>query len=166
MVKNLPAIQETGVRSLVQEDPLEKGMSTHSSILAWRIPWTEEPGRLQSIGPQRIGHDWVTNIHTHTSWRYFVYFISFSPFITLWDRYSPYLKMWEIEFQDHAVSGRRESQNAWGSLQSWCSFLSAPDVSSASRYPSICMLLGQALSFPFLWVSTESLLDTKHEIWC
>ena len=49
MVKNLPAVQETLVRSLNQEDPLEKGMATHSSILAWRIPWSEEPGRLQSM---------------------------------------------------------------------------------------------------------------------
>ena len=50
MVKNLPAMQETWVRSLGQEDPLEKGMATHSSILAWRLPQTEEPGRLQSMG--------------------------------------------------------------------------------------------------------------------
>ena len=49
-VKNLSAVQETGVQSLVQKDPLEKGMATHSSILAWRIPWTEEPGGLQSMG--------------------------------------------------------------------------------------------------------------------
>ena len=54
-VKNLPAMQETWVQSLGQEDPLEKGMATHSSILAWRIPWTEEPGRLQSVGLQRVG---------------------------------------------------------------------------------------------------------------
>ena len=52
MVKNLRAMQETWVQSLGQEDPLEKGMATHSNILAWRIPWTEEPGRLQSIGLQ------------------------------------------------------------------------------------------------------------------
>ena len=50
MVKNLPAVQETGAQSLGWEDPLKKGMTTHSSILAWRIPWTEEPGRLQSMG--------------------------------------------------------------------------------------------------------------------
>ena len=50
MVKNLPAIQETQVQSLGQKDPLEKGMATHSSIVAWRIPWTEEPGGLQSVG--------------------------------------------------------------------------------------------------------------------
>ena len=60
MVKNLPAMCETWVRSLDWEDPLEKGMATHSSILAWKIPWTEEPGRLQSMGLQRVRHNWVT----------------------------------------------------------------------------------------------------------
>ena len=64
MVKNLPAMQETQVWSLGQEDPLEKGIATHSSILSWRIPWTEEPGGLQSMGLQRVRHDWVTNTHT------------------------------------------------------------------------------------------------------
>ena len=57
MVKNLPAMQETWVRSLGQEDPLKEGMATYSSIMAWRILWTEEPGRLQSMGSQRVGHD-------------------------------------------------------------------------------------------------------------
>ena len=61
MVKNLPAMQETWVWSLGQEDPLEKGMATYSNILAWRIPWTEKPGGLQSMGSQRMVHDWVTN---------------------------------------------------------------------------------------------------------
>ena len=56
-LKHLPAMQETWVRSLGQEDPLEKDMATHSSILAWRIPCTEEPGGLQSMGSQRVGHD-------------------------------------------------------------------------------------------------------------
>ena len=56
-VKRLPTVQETRVRSLGQEDPLEKAMATHSSILAWRIPWTEEPGWLLSMGSQRVGHD-------------------------------------------------------------------------------------------------------------
>ena len=56
-LKRLPAMQEPWVPSLVWEDPLEKEMATHSSILAWRIPWTEEPGRLQSMGSQRVGHD-------------------------------------------------------------------------------------------------------------
>ena len=54
MVKKLPAMQETQLQSLDGEDPLEEGMVTHSSILAWRIPWTEEPGRLQSMGSQRV----------------------------------------------------------------------------------------------------------------
>ena len=57
MVKNLPSMQETWVGFLGQEDPLEKGMITHSSILAWKIPWTEEPGGLQSLGSQRVGHN-------------------------------------------------------------------------------------------------------------
>ena len=57
MVKNLPAVQETWVRSLGQEIPLEKGMATHSSILAWRIPWTEEPGRIQFMWSQRVRYD-------------------------------------------------------------------------------------------------------------
>ena len=60
MVKNLPAVQETWetqVLSLSWEDPLEEGMATHFSILAWRTPWTEEPGGLQSMGSQRVGHD-------------------------------------------------------------------------------------------------------------
>ena len=70
MVKNLPAMQETQIRSLCWEDPLEKGMATHSSTLAWRIPWTEEPSGLQSIGSQRVRHDGaitltLTNL---TSW--------------------------------------------------------------------------------------------------
>ena len=57
MVKNLPARQETWVQTLGREDPLEKRMATHSSILAWRIPWTEKPGGLQSMGSQRVGYD-------------------------------------------------------------------------------------------------------------
>ena len=61
--KNLPAMQVTQVQSLGWEDPLEKGMATHSCILAWRIPWTEEPGRLQSMGSQRVRHDWATNTY-------------------------------------------------------------------------------------------------------
>ena len=57
MVKHLPTMWETQVRSLVREEPLEKEMATHSSTLAWKIPWMEEPGRLQSMGSQRVGHD-------------------------------------------------------------------------------------------------------------
>ena len=64
MVKNLPAMRETRVQSLGWEDPLKKEMATHSSILAWRIPWTKEPGRLQSKGSQRVRQDWATNTFT------------------------------------------------------------------------------------------------------
>ena len=71
MGKTVPAMWETWVWSLSQEDPLEEGMATHSSILAWRIPWTEGPGRLQSMGCKRVRHDLVTNAFT------FIYSISF-----------------------------------------------------------------------------------------
>ena len=64
-LKQLPGMQETRVRSLGREDPLEKEMATHSSTLAWRIPWREEPGRLQSMGSQRVGHNRATS-HLHT----------------------------------------------------------------------------------------------------
>ena len=65
MVKNQPVMQETQVQSLGQEDPLEKEMATHSSILAWRIPWTEKPSRLQSIGSRGVGHNGNDLAHTH-----------------------------------------------------------------------------------------------------
>ena len=65
MEKNLPAMQETQIQSLGWEDPLEKEMAIHFSILAWRIPWTEEPGRLQSMGSQRVRQNWATE-YTHT----------------------------------------------------------------------------------------------------
>ena len=68
MIKNLPAMQETQVWSLGWEDPLEKEMASHSSILAWRIPWTVEPGGLQSMWSRRVGHDWAKNTFTFTSW--------------------------------------------------------------------------------------------------
>ena len=63
-VKSLPVMWETRIWSLSQEHPLEKEMATHSSILAWIIPWTEEPGGLESTGSWRVGHDWATNTHT------------------------------------------------------------------------------------------------------
>ena len=62
MVKHLAAIQETQIWSLGWEDPLEKDMAAHSSILAWKIPWTAEPGRLPSMGSQRVGHGWTTSL--------------------------------------------------------------------------------------------------------
>ena len=67
-VKNLPAMQEIWVCSLGREDSLEKGMTTHFSIPAWRIPWTEEPGRLQSMGSRKVGYEWVTITFTFEAW--------------------------------------------------------------------------------------------------
>ena len=66
-VKNLPAMWETHVQSLGWEDTLEESLATHSSIFAWRIPWTEEPGKLQSMGWQKVGHDWASNIFTFST---------------------------------------------------------------------------------------------------
>ena len=68
MVKRLPAVRETQVQSLGCEDPLEKEMATHPSILAWKIPWTEEPGGLQFVGSQRVEHDWATNTSLVVQW--------------------------------------------------------------------------------------------------
>ena len=78
IVKNLPAGQETWVQSLSQEDPLEKRMATHSSILAWRIPWTEEHGGVQSMELQRVRQDWVTNNFIYHSIRSFIIAEEFS----------------------------------------------------------------------------------------
>ena len=75
-IKCLPAMQETWVRSLGRKDPLEKEMATHSSILAWRIPLTEEPGGLQSMGSQRVGHDWATS-YTHAYFKAILLLCSF-----------------------------------------------------------------------------------------
>ena len=69
LVKNLPAMQETWVWFLGQEDPLEKEMAICSSTLAWKIPWMEEPGRLQSMGLQRVRHDWATSLSSILAWR-------------------------------------------------------------------------------------------------
>ena len=76
MVKNLPTRQEAWVQPLGWEDLLEKGMATNFSILTWRIPWTEEPGGLQSMGSQRIGHDWANNTFTFIYIYIYIYIYS------------------------------------------------------------------------------------------
>ena len=78
-LKRLPAIWETWVRSLGWEDPLEKEMATHSSTLAWKISWTEEPCRLQSMGLQRVRHDWMTSLTSD----YFTVQLAYSTFHSL-----------------------------------------------------------------------------------
>ena len=93
IVKNLPAVQEIQLWFLGQEGPLEKEVTTHSSILAWNIPWTEEPGRLQSMGSQRVRHDWATNTSLHveymysipTFWRVFIITRCQKLFCIYWD---------------------------------------------------------------------------------
>ena len=96
MVKNPSAMQETWIWSLGWDDPLEKGMAIHSSILTWRIPWTEEPGGLQSVGSQRVGHNWATNtftFHFHASkpevilnWRIDAIFQKENRVVTYWGK--------------------------------------------------------------------------------
>ena len=72
MVKRLPAMRKTRIQFLGRQDPLEKEMAIHSSILAWKIPWTEEPDRLQSMGSQRVGHDWVTSLHLYNEYNFYM----------------------------------------------------------------------------------------------
>ena len=84
-LKRLPRIQETRIQSLGREDPLEKEMATYSSTLAWRIPWTEEPGGLQSVGSQRVRHDWVTSLSLWWSLAY----RNISAFILIWSMPTP-----------------------------------------------------------------------------
>ena len=84
-LKRLPPMQATWVWSLGWEDPLEKEMATHASILAWRIPWTEELGRLQSTGSQRVGHDWAISLSFHFSIFHCIYVAELLyPFICQW----------------------------------------------------------------------------------
>ena len=90
-VKNWPAMQETWAGSLVWEDPLEESMATHSSILAWRIQWTEEPGGLQSMGSQRVSHNWANNS---------IFYI----FSKLSVHYLFILSHWSIQFSCSVVS--------------------------------------------------------------
>ena len=126
-VKNLPAMQETQetwVQSLGWEDPLEKEMGAHSSILAWKIPWTEEPCRLQSLGSQRVRHDWATNsilyIHKH------IYMLIFSYIYTHTYIYHIYiLKIYlshfmgsSLTFQTKAPALHRNALSCGGDL-SW-----------------------------------------------
>ena len=83
-VKHLTTMRETEVQSLGREEPLEMGMATHSSTLAWKIPWTEEPGRLQSMGSQRVGHDWATSLSLSVTFMSSLENCLFSSLPTFW----------------------------------------------------------------------------------
>ena len=138
MVKNLPAKQETQVQSLDREDPLELGMATHSSILAWSIPWTEEPGRLQAMGLQTVGHDWVinTNMYKTTSHN-----------CILW--------MKSIKLRKAVTCKAHTVRNVWGS-QSHIRTFSGPSLQGEGNFPwqtcqestSSYKTIAVALSFP------------------
>jgi len=93
MVKNLPAIQETWVWSPGWKDSLEKGMTTHSNILFWRIPWKEEPGQLQSMGLQRIVHDW-SDLRQFSTARYLIGIKHLANSSFLWDGWMASLTLW------------------------------------------------------------------------
>ena len=85
MLKGLLTLQDTWARSLGWEDPLEKEMANHSSTLAWKIPWTEEPGRLQSLGLQRVGHNWATSLSLFFHFRFVIAFLPSSKcFLISW----------------------------------------------------------------------------------
>ena len=107
-VKRLPAVRETQVRSLGWKDPLEKEIATHSSTLAWKIPWTEEPGRLQSMGLQRVGHEWVTSL------LYFICIISHTPQLP-WKPRSSTLCLREADSsaQGHTAKSGIQIRDAW-----------------------------------------------------
>ena len=125
MVKNWPTMEKTWVQSPGWEDPLEKRMATHSSILAWRAPWTEEPGQLQAMGLPRTGHDLETNAHTH-SFPQLLYFcmllslrmvLNFSPHFEVLDQkliilerpeIVPLLGLWKWSEQNHWGSRGRQ----------------------------------------------------------
>ena len=110
MVKNPPAVWDTWVQSLGLEDPLEEGMAMHSSILAWRIPWTEEPGRLQFMGSQRVRHNWVAK-HSTAQHRYSYY----SFFCLFTDNYSfLWLSKHKSFDQQHTDKKRRSCVHVTG----------------------------------------------------
>ena len=105
MVKHLPAMQETQVRFLGREDPLEKEMAIHSSTLAWKIPWTEEPDRLQSMGSRRVGHDWATSL-SFTWWSLHLPPLPSSSTSSLWYFCIVYFSSYsEISFSCHQKKG-------------------------------------------------------------
>ena len=133
-LKCLPAMRETWVQSLGWEDPLEKGMATHSSILAWRIPWREEPGGLQSMGSQRVRHDWAISFHFsmpsdiyiyigfHTSFRIiFFYFLLKTP-LEFWPGLHWISRSLWIELTSHNINS--SISRRWGVSPWICVFFS------------------------------------------
>ena len=113
VVRNPPAKQETGVQCLGWDDPLEKEMATHFSILAWRIPWTGEPGGLQSMGSQRVGHDLLTKQQITTTTRNYIQYLVIPISASVCISYSSSLMtiMWNVT--PHLIKEDIESQKNW-----------------------------------------------------
>ena len=144
MVRNLPAMQETQVWSLGQEDTLEKGMATHSSILRWRIPWTEEPGRLQSMGSQRVGHDCMTKTFFH----WISQAVMFSQkSIWIWSALTPFL----MDLSSHS----RDSTITWNNIILMICYILFPPQErvSYSHFSLWALLLLMVLPWKFQQIS-------------
>ena len=142
--KNLPAVRETWTRSLGRENPLEKGMTIHSSILAWRIAWTEEPGRLQSMKSPRVGQDSETNTFTFTftfmggSQKQYV-FQSYSNCVIVWTNFgTKLLKLWLTRFRNFRLSKKWIGSFQFSLVHFSCSVMSdslRPHKSQHARPP-------------------------------
>ena len=147
-------MQETWVWSLGWEDPLEKEMATHSNILAWKIPWTEEPGRLQSLGSQRVRHDWVTHTHTHTH-THKSYWFCFSQksiihSLIVFDRLG--LIIVTLHWQGYGSFARRmfQQSDSLCNTHSWLSVVPHHCLEEGSPYPKDpCPLYSHTSGFPY-----------------
>ena len=154
-VKNLPAMQETQVQSLRWENPLEKGMVTHSSILAWKIPWTQEPGGLQSIDSQRVRHDSVTNPFHFTFFSIFVAVVQSQSYVWL------FVTAWTAACQtslSFTISWSAQTHVHWVGVAVQPSHLLSPSP------PAFSLSQHQGL---FQWVSSlpqvAKILELQHQ---
>ena len=115
-VKCLPTMRETWVRFLGREDPLEKEMAIHSSTLAWKIPWTEEPDRLQSMGSQRVGHDWVTSLW----WAQICETVAWGwSFYVMYCFYEIYFLMWPVDSCTQEGKSKYKTKTYWDNKNAW-----------------------------------------------
>ena len=120
-------MREMWVRSLGREDPLEKEMATHSSILAWGIPWTEEPGGLQSMGSQRVGHDWASSMHVLHTLHSFYCFKHAKFFMNLYRQQWPEISLFR-NHQGYILSSQREAGDISSSFNRPIRFFPKPWV--------------------------------------
>ena len=149
MVKRVPAMWETRVRFLGREDPLEKEMAMHSSILAWKIPWTEEPDRLQSMGSQSVRHDWVTSL-----------ILCWKTFLPWWaSEFGLQLGPWEFRILDACIqllTWQFHLPNFMGISSSTCQKLNSfPCLTSNSSLPTFQHTLISYSSICKSWLLTS-----------